>query len=491
MVFDLIKMLWAVALPCVVAGLLWVRLDGRDPGPGRLSMLLGASLVLGMLLAALSARLLLPVAGASVALVGGLALLLLLAVLAASGPVRAWLPSRGLLRPCWPVPWGWPSWLMLLLLVLLALRALSLGLELAWRPLFPWDAWSAWALRARHWYLSGEALRFVPASLWLEHEPGPLRHSPAAHYPELLPALQLWMVSAYGSWHEPVANLPWGLLALGLGLMAFGQLCALGLPAWLALGVCWALLSLPLLNTHVALAGYADLWVAAVACLAGLQLLRWRCEGGRGRLALGLSLALSLPALKLEGAIWMLCLLTGLALGLLPRQLRWPLLLGSLGLLAALLVFGRFTLPLPGLGGLSVDGGRLVIPGVVDFALSWQPVAAPVATALWLAANWHLLFWALPPLLIWAWRPLLDPGPLAQLGYTVLLGGVWLAVLFFATEAARWAEDFTSFSRLTLQLVPLVLCWAALLAARRAGSLQASGGPTQTCPDAAATRTAS
>ncbi|MEZ5594572.1 MAG: hypothetical protein R3F53_29355 [Gammaproteobacteria bacterium] len=69
------------------------------------------------------------------------------------------------------------------------------------------------------------------------------------------------------------------------------------------------MLSLPLLNTHVALAGYADLWLTACYGLAALSLLQWCRSGDYRQLGLGLLLGVCLPLIKVDGTVWALGLL--------------------------------------------------------------------------------------------------------------------------------------------------------------------------------------
>src|SRR5688500_3251528 len=63
------------------------------------------------------------------------------------------------------IPWQRAAWWLLLALVLL--RLLLLGAEAAWRPVFPWDAWSAWALKPKSWILLGHVEPYVPMLDWL------------------------------------------------------------------------------------------------------------------------------------------------------------------------------------------------------------------------------------------------------------------------------------------------------------------------------------
>ena len=47
------------------------------------------------------------------------------------------------------------------LLAWLALRFGLLAAEVAWRPLYPWDAWVQWATKARVWYELGRIVPFL------------------------------------------------------------------------------------------------------------------------------------------------------------------------------------------------------------------------------------------------------------------------------------------------------------------------------------------
>jgi hypothetical protein len=86
-----------------------------------------------------------------------------------------------------------------------------------------------------------------------------------------------------------------------------------------------------------------------------------------------------------------------------------------------------------------------------------------VAQSLFLLPNWSLLWYLLLPLVAWRWRQLQRPDA-AMLGLLLAYGMLFLFVLFFFTDASRWAEDLTSLNRLLMHLVPLLLFWMALLA---------------------------
>jgi hypothetical protein len=53
--------------------------------------------------------------------------------------------------------------------------------------------------------------------------------------------------------------------------------------------------------------------------------------------------------------------------------------------------------------------------------------------------------------------------PLRALGLFLLLGCAFLFALFVLTPAGKWAESYTAVNRLSLQIVPAMLVFAALL----------------------------
>ena len=123
----------------------------------------------------------------------------------------------------------------------------------------------------------------------------------------LLAWIELWFASAAGAWNEPLVDVAWCGALAAFAFAAYGYWRALGLASWLALALVYGLVSLPLIDAHVALAGYADLWLALTLGLATLAWVRWIIDGERGQLALATCLALCLPAIKIEGMVWLLC----------------------------------------------------------------------------------------------------------------------------------------------------------------------------------------
>jgi hypothetical protein len=375
---------------------------------------------------------------------------------------------RWILRP--PLA-RWQRWVWLLLLAWLAVRFALLAAEVAWRPLYPWDAWVQWATKARVWYELGHIVPFVHADAWLAGAPGAYFDA-SPNYPATVPLLQVWSCVALGRWDDSAMNWPWLLMLVALTLTVYGVLRDAGLSPFGALIGAYLVASLPFVDVHVALAGYADLMMAAVYTLAALAFYRW----ARGRephdAVLALLLALACPLIKIPGVIWALTLLPGVVVTLLPR--RGPQLVAlAFGVGALTLLFLAQSAPL-------IMGHRLHL----DFEPPWRSLSE----AYFLFNNWHLLWYAVVALAVIGARQLARP-PLAPLTSVVAAGLAFLAVVFTFTNVAAWVTDFTTVNRATLHLAPLLVClcvllWRELFAPRPATMPVATEKPALATADA-------
>lgn len=357
----------------------------------------------------------------------------------------------------------WTHWLWWALLALIAFRLYGLAAEALLRPVFPWDAWSAWMIKAKAWFLLGHVEPYVSAADWHAAPQAATRTLGSWNYPELLAWIELWFASAAGAWLEPLISVVWCGACSAFALAAYGQWRAIGVDARVAMALCYALVSLPLLGAHVALAGYADLWIMAILGLASVTWLRALVCRERGQWWLALALAACLPAIKLEGAVWLLCF-AGVVLfeRVAPRwRLRVFMAIAVLGGFAALT--GLLALPLPELGWVRMHGAEVSIAAIGTIHLGWHAVGGALLSGLFLLPNWHLLWYALP-LLVIVQRARLRQDPSARFaGLLLLVCLAFPGVLFFLTDAAAWAADYTSANRIVLQFVAVVFAFAAAL----------------------------
>lgn len=360
------------------------------------------------------------------------------------------------------VPSGWTVTLSLLLLGLIVLRLGSLGLELFWLPLFPWDAWTVWLLRAEIWAHHGTLVEFVERTVWLQSNDPAAYTTAAWHYPRTVSLIAAWMMVTAGPEQEGWWHLPWLLALSGCALGLYGQVRCWGGSPLAGLMVVYLVVSLPLLGAHVALAGYADIWVATVLTLGGVAAWRWLLHREHGGLAL-VMLAL-LPLLKFEGTVWLLILVPALAVTLL-RPVRAVMLGVALAVGAGFWWwFDGVVLTLPGPGTVAFTPQRLFIQGLVDLPLTYQPEAlAALGSGLWELANWHVLgFAAVAALLVGillGWRHAELRAPTASM----LTAAGLLMALFLFTRAAEWAILQTSSNRLVLHFAPLLVFYVWLV----------------------------
>jgi hypothetical protein len=354
------------------------------------------------------------------------------------------------------------------LLAWLALRFGTWLIEVSHRGIYPWDAWTTWAYRARAWIQAGELAAFVSPEAWLAAPTGTAYAAAASQYPLTPSYMVAWPVLAYGSWNEPAANLPWLGLALALGLTMYGQARLWGASALSALVGVWLLGSLPILGSHVALAGYFDLWMAATLGCAFVSFLRWSRWRETRDAVVAAAMAAACLLLKNEGTVWVLFFLPAvLALWVTWRGWLTVVVIAAVGL-ALLGVTGGFGFDWPGGGRVAISLDRLDLPriGVIEFGVE-PGVLGAVAVHLFVFDSWHLAVYAFLGTLVlyastslWgqAWR---SEGAWHRAGLAWVLSAVaGFLVLFFLTGASEWARRGTSVNRILLQFAPALLFWS-------------------------------
>lgn len=355
------------------------------------------------------------------------------------------------------VPASVPRWAWLLLLPI-ALRFAFVFNEAWLRPVFVWDAWNAWSLKAKTWFGLGQVPFLDPRAWW--NDAGDSAHTALAwRYPELLSRIELWLAGSAGAWNEAAVATAWPLLWLALIAGCAGQWMALGVSRVQSLVFAYLLASLPLLSVHAGLAGYADLWVAAALAFGVLSGMRWLQSRDPGQWLLALLCLGALPLLKFEGAVWALLVLAAVLLQQIPARWRWIGLGAGVVLLLAVLLIS-WGLQLPWLALLrdilsGASGGDADVPRA-EAALAFFK-------GLFAQNNWHLLWALLVAAAVWQWR-VIRTQRLAGLLTLMLAGGLAaLFCLFVFTPAAKWAASETATNRLVLHWVPLAVSLLALL----------------------------
>ena len=349
-------------------------------------------------------------------------------------------------------------WLMAALLGLILLH-LALALwEVSARPLLPWDAWTTWVYRAKIWFLNQQLVPVVGPGEWLVSEGQRVYTIDSFGYPPTVSLLHFWPVQVYGYWSDSLAVMPGYLAGLAIGLGIYGQGRTLGWSPLLALGVVYMTLSLPLMGAHLALPGYADIWLSGFAGLGFVALLHWALSRDRSQLLLGLAFLLLGILIKREGVVWAL---VGLAF-VLVHLLSWKILLAAAAAIVLAVLSGHSLLPLPLAGDLGYADGTLYLAHLGAYPLQPRDISAAILNNLFRHGSWNLLWYFLLPALLLVMLPACRPVRWTFLWLLVSIAAV-IAAMFGLSDEARWAKDSTALNRVLLQVLPVIVCALALV----------------------------
>jgi hypothetical protein len=340
---------------------------------------------------------------------------------------------------------SWQRVLWLVLLAWLAIRFALLLAEVSWRPLYPWDAWTQWGTKARVWFELKTMAPFVTGTEWLRAATAAVYFDAAPHYPATVPLFQVWSATLLGRWDDALINLPWWLSALAFGFALYGEFLRLRFDALPALVATWLIVSLPIFDAHVALAGYADLPMATYLTLGALAALRSVQSRHWPDAATALLLLAACTTIKNPGVVWVLTLVPGLAVALLGRTGVRLAAIAFIAVTVVLLFFARSDAVL--------FGYRL--------HLEFDPPIRALVESYFTLANWHLLWYSIVAVAILGWRHLLSRD-LAPLTVVVVAGLGFLMFGFAFTNARQWVEDQSTVNRATLHLAPLAAIWMML-----------------------------
>jgi hypothetical protein len=281
----------------------------------------------------------------------------------------------------------------------------------------------------------------------------------APHYPATVPLFQVWSAILIGRWDDALVNLPWWLCGVAFAVALYGGLVRVGFAPLLALGGSALVMTLPILNVHIALAGYADLPTAAYLTLGALAAVTGARTRHAGDAVVAVLLLVACAMVKNPGKAWLLVVAAGVVVAAWPRR--------GLQLSAA-----AFAAALLGILALSRTGIR-----ILGYQLS-QDVNMPwgaLFDAYFSFGNWHLLWYCAVATAIVGWRHLLDRD-VAPFTAIVVGGLAFLLVGFAFTNAGIWVEDQSTVNRATLHLAPLIVVWM-LVMLRAWHAAHATSGP--------------
>jgi hypothetical protein len=358
-----------------------------------------------------------------------------------------------------------PVWQLLtasILIMLILARYLTILQEMAFRPLFAWDAWMNWAPKAIVWFHLGEFTEFVSPRDWLTNPEKVDAYTLGAtgvwRFPVVIPLIQLWGMLGAGVAKHSLIYGPWFLVVITMGLSLYGYLRLAGHSFLVAVTACYLLLNLPYLNVHTALTGYADIWVMAAFGCATFALQEWERHRESSQAIIALLIAALCSQMKIPGLIFggiIALSFTLLALNAFQRK-RVIILCIITAVGVGILAYG-VEVSLGEIGNLKLSLSRFTIPYIGSFSFNYHPVHDAVLTTLYLMFNWHLLWYLFAGAIMYSIlrRQFLNL-PIALL---TNLGVALLFILFvyYFTGRYKFAEDYTQINRALIYLSPLIV----------------------------------
>lgn len=358
-------------------------------------------------------------------------------------------------------------WTTVLLLTWTAVHLLIYSIDIFSQPVYPWDAWLAWVYRAKAWFLSGDISAVISTTDWIKNPVAGSYTIDAWQYPTFASIIPYWAALSLGQWSETWVNLPVLFAALAIGMALYGQCREFGLSIFIAVLSCYLLYSIPLFGTHIALAGYADIWMSGFSGLGFVALLQAVVQRScQPKQPYGVQMALAFILLSLavliknEAAVWLLAAISMLVI--LSSRARVPILIFvSIGLLILFgFAFGITLINLPLIGTIGFDEGRLIIPFIGDFTLETHNIWHVYLSNFFTMGSWNL-FWIMV---------------LAAVGFAIqnndnstsrriqVVGLTFISIfiatqifIFGLTDQGLWADTFTAINRLPLHFVPALL----------------------------------
>ena len=319
-------------------------------------------------------------------------------------------------------------------------------------PNIAWDSWAVWEGKAEQWLVHGLHTDVVLWDQWILQNNALFNH--AANYPDGL-SLMYYLPKL-------IFNQGFAIMHV-VNLFAFAMLTALlvsrvakyGASIYLQIFMIMIIYTIPMINNHLMIQGYADIWMAMYLLLIMLTLMDYQ---ETQHLGVGITLLCYLailPLLKLEGWVWLLLFISSYLLVWL-WQSKWRIWIWiSLLAITLLIAFGFIDFSFK-FGRLIINHERIVIFNLIDTPIQFFNITEQLLTSFFWQNNWSLIWLGLPFLIISFFTQRHDPAShIAQIFFITAL--LCFLFLFYFTEASQWALDFTAINRLVLQLTPCYL----------------------------------
>ena len=319
-------------------------------------------------------------------------------------------------------------------------------------PLIAWDSWNGWVAKAKIWYYHGFNEPLVDRLVWLKSESE--FTNPIAHYPDGLSLLYLINSGIWG-WSETQLNAIFPAMFIAFLLMFYGNVKLLTESkncAWLAVIL---LIAIPIVNIHIILAGYADIWVAAYLAMSVFNTQYFLSQPSKKLFVIITIFAIAMLMFKLESWIWMAIFVSAYLLSVMSKTKRLWLSILFISVCIIWYFNDGISISLP-MGELIFKPNLIQIPALGSFSLTYLNTTDALIEALFLSNSWNILWYSLPVLIILPFK-IKDKSLLLLPSIFLIFTLMFLFVLFYMTYASDFANDFTSSNRIVMHVVPVYI----------------------------------
>ncbi len=405
-------------------------------------------------------------------------LMLFLLVFVASGGVAVWRnPVATVITysPRHPPSSVFVKSLTAMVLFLIAVHLVFITVEVFTQPLYPWDAWAVWVYRAKAWFLSGGMVEIVSSADWAVAASVDTYTIDAWSYPLFPSVIPYWAALSLGHWSETLINLPVLFAGLAIGLALYGQCREYGLSVTISIIACYLLYSIPIFGTHIALAGYADIWMSGFVGLGYVSIIVGAIKHANpGKLNFSIILGYLMVGfgilVKNEGLVWFLAALMMLMVTICKPRIQILTVITTLGLASLTLALGFTHIEIPLIGTLGFVNGQFIIPFFGGFVLEPHNIWRVYWENFITMGNWNLLWVLLGASLFFGLRPVNKSFAISlryqarRVGFSFFLIFVATQLFIFGlTDEGVWAETYTAINRLPLHFIPALLFTAIVL----------------------------
>ncbi len=219
---------------------------------------------------------------------------------------------------------------------------------------------------------------------------------------------------------------------------------------------------MPYITVQTALAGYADIWLAAAFGCAVFALHEWGESRQWSYALLALLLAIMCAQLKIPGLIMGgIVLLVFLTSIIKPGRKSGIALLVVASFCVIYAVAFGIDFSIPGIGRIALSANGIVLPYIGQFDLEYHPIHYAIINTLFLMLNWNMLWYVfclLALILIWQRKNLSFPSWIPSLELRALsLTLLFLFFVYYLTNRYIFAQDFTQVNRALIYSIPIMV----------------------------------